>query len=62
MTTQTGPIILVSFYATRIDPPKGGSMILITKTSINDTYYENLSLLVQFLLNLSPESLVCMCI
>ena len=22
-----------SFYATRIDPPKGGSMILVTKTS-----------------------------
>ena len=23
-----------SFYATRIDPPKGGSMILVTKTSL----------------------------
>ena len=23
-----------SFYATRIDPPKGGSMILVTKTSV----------------------------
>ena len=29
ITTQSGPVIL---YATRIDPPKGGSMILITKS------------------------------
>ena len=32
IATQSGPIIL-AFYATRIDPPKGGSMILITDTS-----------------------------
>ena len=24
------PVIAESFYATRIDPPKGGSMILVT--------------------------------
>ena len=32
ITAQSGLVILV-FYATRIDPPKGGSMILVTKTS-----------------------------
>ena len=32
ITAQSGPVIY-SFYATRIDPPEGGSMILITKTS-----------------------------
>ena len=32
ITAQSGLVIL-SFYATRVDPPKGGSMILVTKTS-----------------------------
>ena len=32
ITAQSGPVIL-AFYATRINPPKGGSMILVTKTS-----------------------------
>ena len=33
ITTQSGPVILIILchYATRIDPPEGGSMILITK-------------------------------
>ena len=30
ITAQSGPVIPV-FYATRIDPPKGGSMIFVTK-------------------------------
>ena len=38
ITTQSGPVILV-FYATRIDPPEGGSMILITKTSDQKCMY-----------------------
>ena len=33
ITTQSGPVILV-IHATRIDPPEGGSMILITKTYV----------------------------
>ena len=34
ITAQSGPVILVKLYATRTDPPKkGGSMILVTKTS-----------------------------
>ena len=32
ITAQSGPVIY-SFYATRIDPPKGASMILTTKTT-----------------------------
>ena len=32
ITAQSGPALSSeSFYATRIDPPKGGSMILVTK-------------------------------
>ena len=41
ITAQSGPVIYsyypalssYSFYATRVDPPKGGSMILVTKIS-----------------------------
>ena len=36
ITAQPGPpviLLIVSFYAVHIDPPKGRSMILITKTS-----------------------------
>ena len=29
ITAQSGPVIR-AFYATRIDPPKGGSLILVT--------------------------------
>ena len=32
ITAQSGPVILI-FYATRIDPPKGESMMFVTKTS-----------------------------
>ena len=32
ITAQSGPVILV-IHATRVDPPKGGSIILVTKTS-----------------------------
>ena len=39
-----------SFNAIRIDPPKGGSMILITKPLIMRDRGDTLSLLVQFLL------------
>ena len=35
ITAQSGLVILVAFYATRIDPPKGGSMILVTKTCVS---------------------------
>ena len=38
ITAQSGPVI-ESFYATRIDPPKGGSMILVTKTSDQTRMY-----------------------
>ena len=51
ITAQSGPAILKSFYATRIDPLKGGSMLLITKTSDQTQQRgQTLSLLVQFLL------------
>ena len=33
ITAQSGPVIL-AIYATRIDPPKGGSMILIAETCV----------------------------
>ena len=32
ITAQSGPVILI-FYATRIDSPKGESMMFVTKTS-----------------------------
>ena len=32
-------ICMYAFYATRIDPPKGGSMILVTKTSDQTCMY-----------------------
>ena len=33
ITAQSGPVILVILCPTRIDPPKKGSMILMTETS-----------------------------
>ena len=50
ITAQSGPVIRVILYATRIDPPKGGSMILVTKTSDQTDKGDTLSLLVQILL------------
>ena len=32
ITAQSGPVILVILCHSRIDPPKGGPMILVTKT------------------------------
>ena len=34
ITAQSGLVIPVIFYATRVDPPKGGSMILVTKVCV----------------------------
>ena len=56
ITAQFGPVILVilirpssySFYATRIDPPKGGSMILFTETSDQTQQREHILLTVLF--------------
>ena len=39
LATEETTVSSESFYATRIDPPKGGSMILVTKTSDQTRMY-----------------------
>ena len=50
ISTQSGPVIRVILCHSHFDPPKGGSMILVTKTSDKRDKGDTLSLLVQILL------------